>query len=228
MKSLFIHFRRLDWALIFSAVLICGIGLLSIYSSSLGQGGDRLNFEKQAIFLGIGFLLMLIFSFFDYRTLKENSYLILVLYFLSLLFLAGLLLINQPIRGVRGWYKLGPIAFSPMEFTKIILIILLAKYFSYRHTEMYRFHHIILSGFYVILPAFLIYLQPDLGSVLVLVLIWLGVLLVSGIRLRHFLILTLCAIVLFSLAWSFFLEDYQKQRIGARDRQKLPLGAEEF
>ena len=82
-----------------------------------------------------------------------------------------------------------------------------------RHVEMYRFYHIVLSAIYVLVPALLVYFQPDLGSVLILILLWLGVLAVSGIKLRHFFILSLCGILLFSFAWSFLLRDYQKDRI---------------
>jgi len=210
---MFSHFKKFDWLLVISAVIMAGIGLLSIYSSSLGREGDLLNFKKQAIFLGIGFLLMIVISLFDYRNLKENSYLILILYSLCLLALGGLLLFSHPIRGVRSWYRIGSISLSPVEFTKIILVIILAKYFSARHIEMYRFYHIILSGFYIVLPAFLVYLQPDLGSVLVLILLWVGILIVSGIRLKHFLILGFCAILLFCFSWAFLLREYQKERI---------------
>jgi len=210
---MFNHFKKFDWLLIASAVIMAGMGLLSIYSSSLSRGGGLLNFKKQAIFLGIGLILMVIVSFFDYRNLKENSYLILILYSLCLLALGGLLLFSNPIRGVKSWYKIGSISLSPVEFTKVILIIILAKYFSARHIEMYRFYHIILSGIYVALPAFLVYLQPDLGSALVLVLLWVGILIVSGIRLKHFLILGFCGIILFCFSWSFLLKDYQKERI---------------
>jgi len=70
-----------------------------------------------------------------------------------------------------------------------------------------------LSGIYVFLPALLIYLQPDLGSVLVILLLWLGILVVSGIKLRHFLVLTLIGIIVLALSWNFFLKDYQKERI---------------
>lgn len=206
------HLKKLDWILITTSLFLGGAGLLSIYSSSLGRG-DFLNFKKQAIFLGAGFLLMLVFSFLDYRNLKDNSFLILLLYFSCLLALAGLFLFGQRIRGVKAWYQMGPFAFSPVEFLKIVLIILLAKYFSYRHTEMYRFYHIILSGIYVIIPALLVYFQPDLGSVLILIFFWLGILVVSGIKTSHFFVLLLCAVILFSFAWGFWLKDYQKDRI---------------
>ena len=209
---MFNYFKKFDWPLIVSALILAGIGLLSIYSSSL-ERGDFLNFKKQAIFLGIGFLLMIIISFFDYRNLKDNSYLILVLYSLCLLALGGLLLLGHPIMGGSSWYRIGPVSISPVEFTKIILIIILAKYFSARHVEMYRFHHIVFSGLYIALPALLVYLQPDLGSVIVLILLWAGILIVSGIRLKHFLILGLCGILLFCFSWTFLFKDYQKERI---------------
>jgi len=212
MKSFLLHFRKLDWVLTGSALFLVGIGLVSLYSSSLGKG-DFLNFQKQAIFFGVAVFLMFLLTFFDWRVLREDPYLILVLYFLCLLTLAGLFFFAQEIREVRGWYKLGPLYIDPREFAKIVLIILLAKYFSMRHVEMYRVRHILLSGFYVLLPAVLIFLQPDLGSVLILIALWVGVLIISGIKLRHFLILVLCFLLIFILSWSFLLKDYQKERI---------------
>jgi len=186
--------------------------LLSIYSSSLGKG-DFLNFKKQIIFFGIGIFLMFLISFFDWRELRENPYLILILYSLCLLGLIGLFFLAPEIRGVKSWYKLGPVSLDPIEFTKIILIILLAKYFSMRHIEMYRVRHILLSGAYIFLPAVLIFFQPDLGSVLILIALWVGVLIISGIKLRHFLILVLGGLLILILSWSFLLKDYQKERV---------------
>jgi len=212
MKEILVHFKRLDWILIVVAILLVGIGFLSIYSSSLGKG-DFLNFKKQVIFFGIGFFLMIILSFFDWRELREDPYLVLILYLICLFSLAGLFFFAPEIRGVRSWYKVGPISIDPIEFTKIVLIILLAKYFSKRHIEMYQVRHIFLSGFYLLLPAILIFLQPDLGQVIILIAFWVGVLLISGIKLRHFLILILCFLLIFILSWNFLLKDYQKERI---------------
>lgn len=218
------YLKKFDLTLIISAVLLVVIGLASIYSSSL-RAGDFLNFEKQIIFFGIGFLLMIIVSFFDMRIFKNNSYLILIFYFISLLGLAGLFFVPE-IRGVRGWYKIGPISIDPIEFTKIILIILLAKYFSMRHVEMYRLRHIILSGFYVVIPSLFVFKQPDLGSVLILVSLWIVILAISGIKIKHFLILCLIFVLLSTAGWSFLLKDYQKQRVlGFINPEADPLGA---
>jgi len=212
MKLFIVHLRKLDWILIISALVLVGIGLLSLYSSSLGRD-DFLNFKKQIIFFGIGFFLMLGISFFDWRQFREDPYLILILYFLCLVALGGLFFFAPEIRGIKAWYKLGPVSLDPIEFTKIVLIILLAKYFSTRHIEMYRIRHILLSGLYVFLPAILIFFQPDLGSVLILVTLWLGILIISGIKIRHFLILVFIFLLVFIFSWLFLLKDYQKERI---------------
>ncbi len=209
---MFRHFKKLDWILITATVLLVGIGLLSLYSSSLGRG-DFLNFKKQIIFFGGGFFLMMGLSFLDWRSLREDPYLILILYFLCLAALVGLFFFAPEIRGVRSWYKVGPISIDPIELTKIVLIILLAKYFSGRHIEMYRIRHIFLSGFYVLIPVLLIFFQPELGSILILIALWVGILLISGIKIRHFLILCFCGLLVLILGWSAFLKDYQKERV---------------
>jgi len=206
------HLKKLDWNLIISAVLIVFFGLGAIYSSSVAKE-DYSNFTKQIIFFVVGFLFMLIISFFDYRIFKNNSYLILILYFICLLLLLGLFFFAPDIRGTRGWYRVGFLSLDPIEPTKIILLILLAKYFSMRHVEMYRFRHIVFSGIYVFLPAILVFAKPDLGGVMVLLFVWLGVLLVSGIKLKHFISLFLIFVIIAGLSWVFLLKDYQKDRV---------------
>ncbi|MDO8739940.1 MAG: FtsW/RodA/SpoVE family cell cycle protein, partial [Candidatus Woesearchaeota archaeon] len=206
------HLKKLDWWLILSAVLIAGFGLASIYSTSL-PGNNFFNFEKQIVFFVVGFALMILISFFDYRGLRNNSYLILALYFISLLLLLGLFFFAPEIRGTRGWYKIGFFSLDPVEPAKLVLVILLAKYFSMRHVEMYKFRHIIFSGMYVLLPCILIFLKPDLGGTMLLIAIWVGLLLISGIKIKHFLILFLCFLLIIGLAWNFLLKDYQKDRI---------------
>ena len=210
----FSYIKKLDWSLIIPAIVLVCFGLVAIYSTGLAK--DNLgNFYKQAIFFIIGFLTMIAASFLDYRILRNNSYLILVLYGICLLLLGGLHFFAPVIKGTRGWYKIGILSFDPIEPTKIVLVALLAKYFSMRHVEMYKFRHIVFSGIYVLFPALLIFIKPDLGGTMVLLLIWLGTLLISGIKIKHFLILSLCFVLVSGFAWSFLLKDYQKERITA-------------
>ena len=216
-------FKKMDWVLLGAAFLLVVMGLISIYSSSQE---DFLNFRKQIIFLVIAISLMFLVSFVDWREFRQDSYLILTFYFLCIISLIGLFFFSPEIRGVRSWYKIGDISIDPIEFTKIVLIILLAKYFSMRHIEMYRIKHIILSGFYVFIPCVLIFFQPDLGSSLILIALWVGILVISGIKLSHFVILAFCGLLIFSLCWSFLLKDYQKERVSNFIvPQTDPLGA---
>lgn len=212
MKSFIRHLKALDWILIVFALLLVAMGLLSIYSSSLGRG-DFSDFKKQLIFFAIGFFLMLALSFFDWRALKNNPFLILSLYVVSIISLVGLFFFAPEIRGIRKWYRIGPVSIDPIEITKLILIIVLAKYFSNRHIEMYKVSHILLSGFYVLIPALLAFFQPDMGQVIILILLWLGILVVSGISFKRFLVLLFCFLLIFILAWNFGLKPYQKERI---------------
>lgn len=205
-------FKKIDWALILPAFFLTLLGLISIYSSSISKG-NFFAFKKQLIFLAVSICLVVILAFFDLRFLRTNSYLVLSLYFLSLLLLAGLWFFGSEIRGIKGWYKLGPFSFDPVPLSALILIVVLSKYFSTRHVEIQRFQPILSSGLYALFPVVLIFLQPDLGSALSLIIVWLGIVIFSGIKLRHLLILALIFLLLFALGWKFWLRDYQKQRI---------------
>ena len=223
MGEIIARFKKMDWVLIISAILLAVIGLVSLYSSSYGKG-DFSSFEKQVVFLIIGLLLMVMMSFLDWRIFRESPYLVLALYCICLVGLIGLFFFAPEIRGTRSWYRIGGVSIDPVELVKIVLLILLAKYFSMRHVEMYRIRHIILSGLYVFIPSVLVFRQPNLGSVLILIALWVGILIISGIKLRHFLILALCFVLIFVLGWNFFLKDYQKERIMSFLNPIDPLG----
>lgn len=212
MSDVFSYFRRFDWALVLPPVILAGLGLLSIYSSS-ALAGDFLNFKKQIIFVGLGVLLMVGIGFLDFRPLRTNSYLLFTLYILGILSLIGILFLGTVIRGVRGWYRVGPFSFDPVPLVALILIFILAKYFSRYHIEIYKLWHLFFSFLYVFLPALLILAQPDLGSSICLLFVWLGVIIFSGIKIRHFLLLAILFVIVLSLSWLFFLRDYQKARI---------------
>jgi len=202
--------RKLDWSLIVSALLLSGAGLLTI--NGIGTEESSVFFKKQLLFLGIGLLVMLGISFFDYRILKNHSLILLVIYIISVASLIFVLFSGE-IRGSSSWFRLGSLSFEPIEFVKIVIILILAKYFSLRHIELYRIRHLIVSGIYIGLPVLAVILQPDMGSALVLVSIWLGVVIVSGIKMRHLALLLLIAIILSAVGWAGILREYQKQRI---------------
>ncbi|MGM0438969.1 MAG: FtsW/RodA/SpoVE family cell cycle protein [Patescibacteria group bacterium] len=202
------RFLNLDFFILGAIGIITSISVLSIYSSAGMETAAR-----QAFFVGSGILIYFILSFFDWRILKENSLLVLGLYLLSTGLLIGLLLFGPKIRNVQRWFRIGPIMVSPAEFAKLTLIILLAKYFSMRHVELYKIRHIILSGIYAFIPTYLIFRQPDMGTAAIFLVLWGGILLISGIKLRHFLALSAIGIVSLGLVWGFLMQDYQKDRV---------------
>ena len=206
------HLKRLDWFLIGSVLFLSFVGLLEIYNICWHQG-SFLNFEKQLIFIFLGLLLIFLFSSFDYRIFKTNSYLILSLYIITLILLIGLFFFGSEIKGVKGWYNFGLFSFDPVPFLSLILIIVLSKYFSRYHVEIYKFRHIFFSGIFVLIPSIIIFFQPDFGSVLMLVFIWIGIVIFSKIKISHFLILLLIFGLTSLFLWGFALEDYQRQRI---------------
>ncbi|KKS55780.1 MAG: Rod shape-determining protein rodA [Parcubacteria group bacterium GW2011_GWA2_42_35] len=98
-------------------------------------------------------------------------------------------------------------------FALFVSSLALAKYFSRRHVEIADVRHIIVSGVYAFLPAALIFFQPDFGSAVIVGLIWLGMILVSGVSKKHLLLVILMGAVIFAFSWFYLLEPYQKMRV---------------
>lgn len=209
--SIVSHLKKLDWWLVAIVVVIVGMGITSFYD--IGPRSPDF-IKRQLIFLGIGIATMLAVSFFDYRILKNLSLASIILYLLALVLLF-FALASREIRGVSSWIIFGNFTFEPAEFTKLAILILLAKYFSQKHVEIYRAHHILASAFYVFLPAIITLLQPDLGSVIVFFCLWLGMLLFAGIKRKHLLIIFMAVVVIATIGWFTVLKPYQKTRITA-------------
>lgn len=222
LRAIRLYFRNVDVVLFFTVLALLLIGLVNMYGFT---GFESQFFKKQAIFFMVGLGIMTIFSFFNYRYLKNYSLPVMSLYVLSL-FLLGLTFFSVSVRGTNSWLVFGNFTIEPAELTKLCLIILMAKYFSQKHVHIYEFKHIIASGFYFLIPAVLILNQPDLGSTIILSLIWTSLLVASGINKKHLLILLVVTIVIGSTGWLLVLKPYQKARIVSfLDQDKDPLGA---
>lgn len=188
-------------------------------------GFDSPILRKQVIILALGFIVMIIFSLFNYRYLKNYSIPVLTLYAFSLILLA-LTFFSTSVRGTNSWLILGGLTIEPAELTKLCLIILMAKYFSQKHVHIYQFKHIVASGFYFIIPAALILRQPDLGSTIILCLIWGSLLIAAGINRKHLMILGVITAIIASIGWMAVLKPYQKVRIVSfLDQSSDPLGS---
>ena len=115
--------------------------------------------------------------------------------------------------GAQSWFSFDGFSFQPSDMMKLIVILMLAKYFSRRHIEIGYFKHIFISGLYAFIPFLLVFLQPDFGSAIIIFLIWFGMILVSGISKKHLLIVIGIVALSFGILWGFIFAPYQKARI---------------
>ena len=204
----FLSNLKIDWIMFSSVIVISFFGLLTM--SSFVSTDPFL--EKQIIWLIISIIVFFALSFVDYRFLnKTNVVVAIFLFFLTLLF--ALFVIGHTAKGAESWFQIGGLSFQPSDPIKLVLIILLAKYFSRRHVEIANIKHIFVSGFYAFIIFILVLFQPDFGSALIIFLIWLGMIFVSGISKRHLLLVFLLGAIAFSFLWVYGLKDYQKNRI---------------
>jgi len=206
-----LYLKNLDW-LLFSAILLLAIfGLVEIYSIALGQGGENfLNFQKQIGFIILGTVALLSLSFIDFQFLKSiNRY----LYIGAILILLAVLVVGDTINGTKGWFNVFGFGIQPVEVVKIVLIIFLARMFSTATFKTRPLKYFVLSGLATLGLVALVLVQPDFGSALILSFIWVFMLIVAGFNKRYFIIIFLGAAIIFTSAWLFFFQDYQKERI---------------
>lgn len=203
-----LSFKHIDWLLVAFIVPIIAAGLITMKSFV----GETHFFGQQLIWAIFSFLIFLSLSFFDFRFLRKTKVLM-SLYLLFILLLLLLFVFGSTVKGATSWFDLGSFSFQPVDFMKLVLIIILAKYFSRRHVEIKNPKHIIISAVYAIVPFLLVLLQPDFGSALIIFLIWFGMTLVSGISKKHLLIIFGLGAAAFFLLWNFAFQDYQKARI---------------
>ena len=205
-------FYKLDWVLILSALTLVFLGLTVMKSFNDLSFGNYF-FERQMIWLIIGLSAFFIAALIDWSFLKTNSIFLLMIYLILLIILVGLLVSGRLTRGAASWLNIGTVNVEPVELVKPVLVLILAKYFAKRHIEIGRFWHLFISSFYAGIPMLLVMLQPDFGSAVVLGAIWLGVALVSGIKLRHLFFLFTAGLIATAVLWNFFLLPYQQSRM---------------
>ena len=201
-------FFGLDWLLILPIIPISAFGLITMFSFV----ESNTFFIRQLVWLFISISVFLIFSAIDFKFLRRTA-VITWLYLISALFLLVLFMVGSVFQGAKSWLDFGLFSFQPAELAKLVLILVLAKYFSRRHTEIKNIRHIIVSGIYTFIIFLLVLFQPDFGSAIIIFLIWLGMILVSGISKKHLTFVFVMGITAVSFLWIFVFHDYQKARI---------------
>jgi len=203
-------FRALlsTWPLLATAVTLSLLGVLTMNPFD----GSASLAPRQLIWIAVGCIVFAACSMIDMRFIRRPQ-IIIAGYILAVGLLAVLLVLGHTIMGAKSWFDFGIFAFQPADFAKLVLIALLAKYFSRRHMEMGNFMHIIVSGAYASAIILLVLVQPDLGTAVILMTVWFGMILVSAIPLRHLMAVCMAGLVLAAGLWFFGLKEHQRQRI---------------
>ncbi len=204
-------FRQLrtaiDWRLMGAVALLVASSLFILASI------DSDTFARQVWWVGIGIVAALLISVIDIRSFISHRGFIMVLYGLVILLLLATLLFAPEVKGNRAWIMIGSFQFQAAELAKVVLVLVLSVFFSRQHVRIA--HWGVLIGSFLLSAgfAFFIALQPDLGSAITLILIWLGFVLLSEIPFRHLLLLLGICVIAGVGMWHGALQDYQKDRV---------------
>ncbi len=201
-------FAHIDWYMLFSALAISLLGLVTMRSFI----PKAAFFEHQLIWICVSLIAFLIASMIDYSFLRRTP-IVVGLFVVVCTLLALIFIFGSIVYGSQNRFDLGFFAIQPSDPAKLILVIVLAKYFHRRHIEIKHFRHIVISGAYAFTLFVLVFFQPDLGSGIIIFSIWFGMVLVAGISWKHLAVLFLTGTLVFAGLWSVGLREYQKARI---------------
>ncbi|MBP6855657.1 MAG: rod shape-determining protein RodA [Candidatus Pacebacteria bacterium] len=211
--------KRIDWQLMMAVALLCGAGLVSLLSSHQDL------FWKQCAWCGVGLVVALILTLVDLRSFFSHRGFVLSFYYVTVGLLALTYFFAPAVKGNRAWLFIGPFQFQPAELAKVALILVLARYLAKCHVSIGRWRTIAMSLLWCVPLVGFIAVQPDMGSALMLLIIWGCLVLMSGLPLKRVAIGALAAILIGGLLWGFVLKGYQKERIiGAFNPERDPLG----
>jgi rod shape determining protein RodA len=208
----FLSLRDFDWTLLGFVLILSVISVFEIYSATLHT--KFLGFQKlQMLWIAAGLVGMFVMSVIDYHRLLNAIY---WLYAFCLLSLIAVLAVGQRIMGGKRWIRLpGGIHFQPSEWVKLVLIVLIARYFTNLAGRELTWRDILQAIALVAVPMLLVLKQPDLGTALTYAPILLVGLFLGGIGWKKASILVLVAVLGMGAIWTSgrFLKPYQKARL---------------
>ncbi|MBA3789250.1 rod shape-determining protein RodA [Patescibacteria group bacterium] len=201
---------KTGWPLYVIALALSLLGILTM--NTFGDGASLA--PRQLLWLGISSVAFVVCACIDMRFIRRTP-IIVTGYIIATILLGALLLVGHVTLGAKSWFNFGLFSFQPADPAKLILIALMAKYFSRRHMEIGYFWHVIVSAAYAGTLILLILVEPDLGMAVIFMSIWFGMILVSGIPKKHLAIVLSVGLLAAGGLWFVGLHDYQRARIMA-------------
>jgi rod shape determining protein RodA len=221
----FLTFRDFDWVLLAMVLVLCAVSVFEIYSATLHTKYAAYDFysgsvhmkqigfyTRQMFWIAGGLAAMFLLSKIDYHRLLDW---VPWAYGVSLVALVAVKLVGHKVLGAKRWISVGPVHFQPSEWVKLILILMVARYFANLGGRSLTWRDIFKAFALVGLPMVLVLIQPDLGTALTYTPILIAGLFFGGINLRQALLLLTCGTVLIVGVWSSgkILKPYQKARL---------------
>jgi rod shape determining protein RodA len=213
--------QNFDWPLLVISLVITLIGILNLYSATFSQQNPV--WIRQMYWFLVGYVAVVIVFALNYQRMENFAY---YLFGISVLLLVLVLFFGKIVSGSKRWIELGFVSFQPSELVKITFILALARYFSKNPIKSgYSLRDLFIPFLLLIVPFCLIIVEPDLGTALVLCIIFASILLFAGVRWQSLLTMIIGLVLTLPAGW-FFLKDYQRARVLAfLDPGHDPLGA---
>lgn len=203
--------KNTEWKILIYVILLLIIGLVALYSASTSN--DVAEFKKQIMWIAIGIPLLIGMMFIDYRILARFSP---IFYGISLVLLV-LVLFTSAVNGASSWFNIGSFSMQPAEFAKIAVILFLASTISKMGNDQERQINkplnLLKTIGIVLLPVFLIAMQPDLGTATAYIFALVFMLFVAGIDKRYIIVAVTLVVILVPLLYLFVLPEHAKARI---------------
>ena len=211
------RWREYNWPMLVCVLVLLVIGVLAVYSATLtavALNGAPLStlFPRQLVYIGVGLAAMFLVTLLDYSLLSSLAR---PIYLAVSALLAAVLVVGQINEGAQSWIAIGQRTFQPADLAKLALILALAAYWQQFDTRRGSWP-VQLGGLAITaVPLLLVLVQPDLGTAMVIAMIWLVMAWGAGIRLGQLLALALLTLPVAYLAWrsDALLDDYQKRRL---------------
>ena len=201
--------RDLDWTLVIIVLLICGVGVLQIYSATRATVWHD-AWWKQIVYIGVGLVLMWIFIHIDYHSLMHY---VVPMYLIGLLALLATFLIGKQAFGSRRWIPLaGGFHLQVSEFVKLVIILLVARFLTELNKDELEARDMLKLAGLVAIPMVLVVKQPDLGTALTYVPALAVGMFLAGMRWRYLAAILFVFVLVLPVGWHF-LKDYQKARL---------------
>lgn len=203
--------KNTKWSILICVILLLIIGLVALYSAT--SSAELAEFKKQLVWIAISLPIFIIAYLIDYRTIARFA---MPLYIISIILLI-LVLLTGAINGAKSWFNLGSFSLQPGEFSKITVIIfaavMLEKITQKRNNQINKPLNLLIIAGIILLPVFLIVLQPDYGTAISYILALVLMLFVAGIDKKYIFISITLVVILVPLLYFFVLPDHAKDRI---------------